>query len=193
MKNTSYLLAVCEEWTAEKERQSCLDLRPPLSVVVILVLGGREIFLFFFLSSQAPHMLSLHILAFSIAESSSPQAVLWVCQSIAFLPPHCARKYRFCRPHTAIWGLDRVQRHRFSTTTRVPPYVSKWLCGLLYSNGVGGREWPPARWPRNALLAQARGASQRRTGQRFCGGNQAKVVQHYVIRTVRTAPWPSPV
>lgn len=78
-------------------------------------------------------MLSLHILAFSIAETCSPQAVSWVCQSIAFLPPNCARKYRFCRPHTAIWGLDRVQRHRFSTTTRVPPYVSKWLCGLLYS------------------------------------------------------------
>lgn len=43
-------------------------------------------------------------------------------------------------------------------------------------NGVGWLEWPPARRPRSALLAQTGGSSQQQTGLRFCCGNQGRVV-----------------
>lgn len=79
---------------------------------------------------------------------------------------------------------DWVQWHQFpaTATTRVPPYVSKWLCGLLYQNGVGGHEWLPAHRSRNALLAQARGASRQWTGQSLW--KSRKAVRQYIVRTV---------
>lgn len=87
---------------------------------------GRSFFFFFLFPSCASH-------AVPIVEGFPPRAVSRECQSIAFFQPHSAPKCYFYPPHTAIWWLDQVQRHWFSTTTRVPPYVFKWLCGLLYS------------------------------------------------------------